>query len=163
MKAHDAIRHTINTSARLMLGYIEDLTDADLMVRPVPGANTIAWQLGHLISAERYFVESIKAGSCPALPNGFDKVHGKDTASSDDAATFCSKEQYQSLFAAQREATLKVLDSLNETDLDAPGPERMRAHAPTVGALLNLTGTHILMHVGQFAIVRRKLGKPALF
>ena len=163
MNAQDAIRHTLNTSARLMLGYIEDLTDGELMVRPVPGANTIAWQLGHLISAERYFVESIKAGSSPALPAGFDTAHGKDTANSDDPSKFSSKLEYQSLFAAQREATMKLLDSLSATDLDAPGPERMRSKAPTVGALLNMAGTHILMHVGQFAIVRRKIGKPALF
>ena len=163
MNAHDVIRHTLNTSARLMLGYIEDLTDGDLMVRPVPGANTIAWQLGHLISAERYFMELLKVGSSPALPEGFDKAHAKDAALSDDAKQFLSKAEYQKLFAAQREATLKLIDSLSAADLDAPGPERMRVKAPTVGALLNMTGTHILMHVGQFAIVRRKLGKPALF
>lgn len=163
MNAHDVIRYTLNTSARLMLGYIEDLTDEDLMVRPVAGANTIAWQLGHLISAERYFMESIRSGSCPALPGGFDQAHAKDTATSDDAGKFYSKAEYQKLFAAQRQATLQVLESLSETELDGPGPDRMRAHAPTVGALMNMAGTHILMHVGQFAVVRRKIGKPALF
>ena len=35
--------------ARLL---VSDLSDADLLVRPVPQANHIAWQLGHLILQE---------------------------------------------------------------------------------------------------------------
>ena len=29
---------------------------------------------------------------------------------------------------------------------------------PTVGDVLGMTGSHVLMHVGQFVPVRRKLG-----
>ncbi len=35
--------------------------------------------------------------------------------------------------------------------------------APTVGAGFALMGNHMLMHVGQFVSVRRKLGKPIAF
>ncbi len=31
---------------------------------------------------------------------------------------------------------------------------------PTLGAVLLLAGSHVLMHSGQFVSVRRKLGKP---
>jgi uncharacterized damage-inducible protein DinB len=163
MKAHDAIRHTLNSSTKVMLSYLEDLSDAEIMIRPVDGANHIAWQLGHLITAESYFLEAVKSGASPKLPAGFASAHSKETSSSDDPSQFLSKSEYLKLFESQRAATLTTLESLTEEELDHPTPDKLKALAPTKGALLNLTGTHILMHVGQFAIVRRKLGRPALF
>ena len=48
-------------------------------------------------------------------------------------------------------------------DLDKPTPGEMAKYAPTVGALFLLTSNHVMMHAGQFTVVRRKLGKPVLF
>lgn len=163
MKARDAIRHTLNSSTRVMMSYLEDLSDAEIMIRPVDGANHIAWQLGHLIAAERYFLEAVKAGASPKLPAGFASAHSKETSSIDDGAKFLSKSEYLKLFESQRAATLATLESLSEEELDLPTPDKLQALAPNQGALLNLAGTHMLMHVGQFAIVRRKLGRPVLF
>ena len=39
----------------------------------------------------------------------------------------------------------------------------MAQMAPTLGALLLLNANHVMMHAGQFTVVRRKLGKPVLF
>jgi hypothetical protein len=58
---------------------------------------------------------------------------------------------------------LAALDAMPESDLDKPAPESCRQYAPTVGIMFNLIGIHEMMHAAQFAIVRRKLGKPALF
>ncbi len=162
MHAKDAILGTYAMGERVMSRYLEDLTDADLLLRPVPGQNHIAWQLGHLILSERGMAEGIKPGSSPALPDGFEAAHGRDEDSthSDDPNRFLKKQQYIDLMTAQRNATKSVLNGLSETDLDAPGPERFRKNAPTVGAVLLLAGMHPLMHVGQFVGVRRKLSKP---
>jgi uncharacterized damage-inducible protein DinB len=162
MNAKDAILATMNTGERVMDKYLDGLSDAELLIRPVDGQNTIAWQLGHLISVERRFVDQIKPGSCPQLPPGFDEAHGRDDGStkSDDPSRFSTKEQYLSLFAAQRRATKQVVADLTDAELDAPGPESARQMAPTVGHALLLMGTHPLMHLGQFVSVRRKLGKP---
>ena len=46
--------------------YLADLTDAELLVRPVPGINHIAWQWGHLISSEAYLVGQVCPGKCAA-------------------------------------------------------------------------------------------------
>ena len=35
------------------MAYVQDLADADLLLRPVPGINHIAWQLGHLITGSK--------------------------------------------------------------------------------------------------------------
>jgi hypothetical protein len=162
MHAKDVLAATYATSERIMDRYLDGLSDADLLVRPVAGQNHIAWQLGHLIIAERMMVEGIKPGSSPPLPAGFEEAHGRDEAStrSDDPTRFLSKEKYLALFKAQRDATKEVLKSLTDAELDGPGPERFRQLAPTAGATLLLAGTHVLMHVGQFVGVRRKLNKP---
>jgi uncharacterized damage-inducible protein DinB len=160
MNAKDAIRQVIGHSDMLLNSYVNDLEDADLRIRPVEGMNSIAWQLGHLLSSERGMVEGVKPGSCPALPDGFEENHNRDQAKSDDTSKYLSKNEYLALIQAQRAATKAVLDGLSESDLDTPGPERMRNFCPTVGSVMMLTGTHYLMHLGQFVAVRRKLNKP---
>ena len=73
MKAKDALRLTIDNSNMIATSYLNDLSDADLFVRPVVGMNHLAWQLGHLIASERFFIEGIKPGASPPLPKGFDE------------------------------------------------------------------------------------------
>jgi hypothetical protein len=164
MNAKDAILNTYSFGDRIVESYLGDLSDADLLVRPTPGANHIAWQLGHLIASEHVMLESIKPGSSPALPAGFADAHGRDEASlqSDDPKRFSTKDQYLSLMRGQRAATRALLSKTTEEELDAPAAERFRKMVPTVGAVFQLAGNHVLMHVGQFASVRRKLNKPVV-
>jgi hypothetical protein len=160
MHSKDAIQHTYGFGDFILNTYLGDLTDADLLVRPVPGQNHIAWQLGHLIVSERSMLESIKSGASPALPEGFEEAHNKEATTSDDPAQFATRQRYLELYQAQRAATRKVLDEIGEADLDAPAPERFRRMCPTAGTMFALIGNHVLMHVGQFVSVRRKLNKP---
>lgn len=164
MNAKDVIRQSLDMGDSIVNGFLKDLDDADLLVRPVEGTNHIAWQLGHLIISERGMVEAIKPGTCPPLPDGFEEAHGRDEAatSSNDPARFRSKAEYLQLMQAQHAATKAVLDGLSEAELDAPGPESLRRMAPTVGSVMALTGNHVLMHVGQFVGVRRKCHKPVV-
>jgi hypothetical protein len=162
MTTKDAIKYVMDTSLFVVNTYLSDLSDADLMVRPVKGANHIAWQLGHLIESERDLVDSACPGASPALPAGFAAQHAKETAAVDDPAKFLTKQQYLDLFAKQRAATRAALEKLSDTDLDRPGPERMRDFCPTVGALFCLVADHPMMHAGQFVVVRRVQGKPVL-
>src|SRR5215212_4030232 len=130
MNAKDVIRGTIGMSDRILKSYLGDLSDDDLKIRAVDGMNSIAWQLGHLISSERSMLEGVKPGSSPALPEGFEQDHSRDTADAADPAKFRSKAEYLKLFDAQRGATMAVLDGLQDADLDRPGPERMRSRFP---------------------------------
>jgi uncharacterized damage-inducible protein DinB len=162
MNAKDAIRHVIDFSNMLVHNYVEDLSDADLLVRAVPNSNHIAWQLGHLIEGTHGMIAAL-GHKPPALPDGFAAAHAKETAASDDPRRFRTKAEYLTLMKQYTQAAQTAVDATPETALEQPAPESMRSYAPTVGAVLMLLGTHILMHVGQFVIVRRKLGKPALF
>ena len=48
-------------------------------------------------------------------------------------------------------------------DLDAPAPESLKQIAANVGGIFSMQPTHWTMHAGQWAVVRRKLGRPPLF
>jgi len=160
MSPKDVIRGNIQGSESIINAYLAGLSDGDLMIRAVPGMNHIAWQLGHLISAERHFAELVSPGSSPALPDGFDEAHSKEAAKSDDPSKFRTLAEYQSLWKTQRAASLAALDAAPEADLDQADPEKYPNFAPTPARLLGMIGFHPLMHAGQFVAVRRLLDKP---
>jgi hypothetical protein len=164
MNAKDAIKTALRATQNMMEMYLKDLSDADILVRPVPNANHIAWQMGHLISAEpQLLANGFPSGTYPELPSGFAEQHGKSTSSSDSPKGFGAKKDYLDLFNKMRNATVAALDKMPESDLDKPTQGQMAQFAPTFGALLLLQSNHTLMHMGQFTVVRRKLGKPVLF
>lgn len=162
MQAKDAIRHVVEFSFMVVDAYLADLSDEDLLVRPVPSANHLAWQLGHLIAGSSHMIEAL--GHKPLdLPDGFAARHSKEAASCNDPAAFDKKAEYLELGQKVKAALLVAIDATPDSALDALGPEAMRAYAPTVASVLILAGSHWMMHAGQFVVVRRKLGKPVLF
>lgn len=142
--------------------YLKDLTTEELLVRPVPGANHIAWQLGHLISSERFFLEKIAPGTIAPLPSGFDAAHTKETAASDDPQAFLTKEEYLQIRQQVRGETLRLLAEMTPEDLDRP-VQKMPPVVKVHGDLFQFMAMHWLMHTGQWAITRRKIGRPPLF
>lgn len=162
MTSKDVIRQLVEFGDSLIRMYISDLTDAELLVRSVPGCNHIAWQLGHIVGGTQHMLGSLGIAG-PALPDGFAATYEAQGAASDDPARFATKAQYLALMDQAKAAALAAIDATPDETLDNPGPEAMREYAPTVGAVLMLLGTHALMHAGQFVPIRRKLGKPPLF
>ncbi|MES2791367.1 MAG: DinB family protein [Planctomycetota bacterium] len=163
MDAQGAIRNGWQSSDMISQAYLGDLTDAELLVRSVPGINHIAWQLGHLITSEHEMLNGVFPGSMPALPAGFAERHSKTTASNDNAADFLSKAEYLRLAAEQRAAASALLAKQSPTDFDKPAPESMQGYAPTIGDVFAIIGSHWMMHAGQWVVVRRKLGRAPLF
>lgn len=163
MNVHQAIKGSIDMGKFVCMGYLDDLSDEEMMHRPHPEINHIKWQVGHLIASEHAMINGVVPGSMPALPDGFAEKYTKDTSSSNDAAAFDSKEDLLKVFEEQRSAALATLEKASDDDLDKPAPEQMREYAPTVGDAFNLQGAHWLMHCGQWAVIRRQLGRPPLF
>jgi hypothetical protein len=161
MNAKQAIQTALQSTQNMVAMYLGDLSDADLVVRPVPNANHIAWQLGHLVSSERNLGKQLPGIAYPEVPAGFDDQHNPKNSTSDKG--FGTKANYINLFNKTREATLAALHKMSDSDLDKPTTGSMAQFAPTLGALFILISNHDMMHAGQFTVVRRKLGKPVLF
>lgn len=143
---------------------VSDFTDADLFVRPTPGANHAAWQLGHLSVSETNLINTARPNAMPALPAGMAERFNSKTTSVDDPAKFAiTKQQLLDCLAGVRSNTVKWIKTLSPNDLAQPTPERLRNFAPDLGQLILMLPVHTAMHVGQLQVIRRKLGKPVLF
>jgi hypothetical protein len=160
MLATEVLNATLATSDMVLKSYVADLEDADLMKRPAPGCNHLAWQLGHLISSQCGLLDSVCPGKSIALPEGFAEAHAKDKAGSENPADFYTKNQYVDLLEKNEQATMAAISAMTPEQLDAPAPEHLREMFPTVGHVCMLIATHSMMHAGQFVPVRRMLGKP---
>src|SRR5262245_40234876 len=104
MTAKDVMKQNIEMGAWITATYLADLSDADLLVRPVPGMNHVAWQLGHLIESERMMIAEL-GHAMPELPAGFAAAHAKESAASDDASKFATKTRYLELMKKMHDAT----------------------------------------------------------
>ena len=163
MNSREAIKSSIDMGKMISMAYLQDLTDEELMHRPDPGCNHIKWQLGHLIQSENQMINSILPESMPPLPDGFAEKYTKETAGNDDPEFFNSKQELMELFEQQRSATLAALENLSDDELNNPSPEPMQGYAPNWGTAFVMQDSHWVMHAGQWAVIRRQLGRPPLF
>ena len=159
MNTLDLIRYNLQTAAFVTDAYLADFTEEELLKRPVPAANHVKWQLGHLIASAHEQLTALGA-DVPELPEGFAAAHAKENAGKSDSGSFWPKQEYFRLQKAIHAAALQFAEGLSADQLAAPGPESMQAYAPTVGAVLMMIGLHDMMHTGQYAVLRRALGKP---
>lgn len=163
MNGTQAIQAALGSTKFVLEMLLGDFTDEELLVRPVAGANHLAWQIGHLIGSEISIVRGqLPDAVYPELPAGFKEAHEMGRTSDDGPAGFASKAEYLALFAAVRAASLTAVGHLTDDDLDRPTIGNMAGFCPKLGDMLLLIANHTMMHVGQFSVVRRKLGKPVM-
>ena len=159
MNAVDAIKYTLDTADMITRMYLEDLSDEEMMYRPHAACNHIKWQMGHLIASDHQMINGCLPDVLPALPDGFESRYDRECCRSDEPEDFDNKVELLSLFDQQRQALRETLAGLSAEDLNAEAPETMRAYAPTLGAALSMVGLHWTMHTGQWAVIRRQLGR----
>jgi len=162
MNGREAIQAALEATKGNLPVYVRDFSDADLLVRPVPGANHAAWQIGNVITGDVFFIsQELPDTPYPELPKGFFELHGSDGAKKDEG--FLTKAEYLSLFEKVRTTTIAAVGKLTDAELDRPVTGKGKVLAPTLGKLFIMLSNHTLMHAGQFTVIRRKLGKPVLF
>ena len=142
---------------------LADMSDADLLQRPVPTANNALWQLGHFITAEANMVNGCAGRTISELPAGFADRYKKDCSGIDDPAKLGTKDELIGLLDRVRENTANWVSTLSAEELSAPAPEKLRGMCATVGHVILLIPVHSAMHLGQIQVLRRKLGKPVKF
>src|SRR5437762_8587650 len=108
MNAKDAVKTALTSTQNLLTMYLGDLSDADLLVRPVPGANHLAWQIGHVTASEIMLVQSqLPQAVYPALPAGWAEAHAMAANAKDGPDGFRPKAEYVRMFNAVRKATIE--------------------------------------------------------
>ena len=163
MDFKDAVRSSLSAADFLVDRYLDDLTDEEILLRPVPDANHIAWQLGHLITAERHLVEAAAPGSMPELPAGFAERHARGKPVTDNPADYLTKKEYLQLAKDIRAATLERTRRLTPADFDKPIEGRVPPWVKKAGDAFTTIGGHWILHAGQWVVLRRKLGRERMF
>ena len=160
MTVNDLLASGLQQGLGMLKMHVADFSDAELLVRPVPGANHANWQLGHLIASETKMMGGCGA-AMPALPAGFAERYSKEAAKNDDAGKFATKAELLAVLEKTRAASVAFAKSATAAQLAAPSP--MVQMCPTVADFIALGASHDAMHIGQIQVLRRKLGKPMLF
>ena len=159
----DLIANALAGNMEMLKHHLADFSDADMMVRPVPNANHAAWQVGHLAVLEAMLCGMYCPASAPKMPADASATYGKEGAANDDAARFFTKNEGLAILGQARAGLVEWVRTLSEADLDKPAPEEFKGWVKTLGELLLGIIGHTTMHVGQFQVIRRKLGKKILF
>ena len=162
MNGIEIIESSLLTAERLALMYLDDLSDEDLMQRPGLNCNTVNWQLGHLILSDHRMLAGWLGDRLPDLPTGFAQRYDKQNAAADDPKQFDTKEQLLQVYHQQRQSLLQQLKRISEDDLQTESDAAIRGYAPTVGVALSMLPIHWMMHVGQWIVLRRQLGREVL-
>src|ERR1700722_19084260 len=162
MGPRDLLKSLVKSNDGMINTYLNDLSDADLFVRPTPNANHIAWQLGHLINSEQSLFKYVPGASVIELPAGWGEKYSGEASRSEATTGYLTKAQYLEWYKKSRDNVVKTIDGLSDKDLDTPTQGRMAQFFPTIGEVLILVANHPLMHAGQIVVVRRKLGKPVV-
>ena len=139
---------------------LKDFSDADMMFRPAKTANHAIWQMGHLANSVRGMVTACDASV--KFPFEDDTRFGKSKASFDDASMFPTKAELISRWNQAMDTAAGWVAKLSDADLAKPTPEFLQSFAPTFGNIAILLASHPYMHLGQFQVSRRALGKPHL-
>ena len=140
--------------------FLKDFSDADMMFRPAQTANHAIWQMGHLANSVRGMVTACAPGA--AFPYEDDTRFGKSKASIDDPAFFPTKAELLARFDQGMDFAAAWVAKLSDAEMAKPTPEAIQRFAPTVAHIAILLASHPFMHMGQFTVTRRALGKPIL-
>ncbi|CAN5476463.1 hypothetical protein BH11PLA2_BH11PLA2_29930 [soil metagenome] len=161
MPSAEMFSKNVLQSKEMIDSFLKDFSDADMLFRPAKTANHAIWQMGHLTNSVRGMVT--KCDPNVAFEFEDDTRFGKSKASIDDPAFFPSKAEILGRFDQAMDTAAAWVSKLSDTEMAKPSPEGMPAFAPTVGDVAFLLASHPLMHIGQFTVTRRALGKPILF
>jgi hypothetical protein len=163
MNESQMIVDILQRTLQMVNAHLESFTDAEMFVRPCPGANHATWQVGQFTTAEVHMIGALAGDIYPALPPGYDEKFKPETAKIDDPAKFPSKKELLDHFKAVRQATVQWVKTLSDEQLNKPLDEKWHRFAKTVGDMLIMQGMHNAMHIGQIQVIRRKLEKPVMF
>jgi len=159
MQSIDLIRDNLRRSRDRVLARVEEMRDF-CVVSPTPrgGCHTL-WVLGHLAYIEALVVMKIMLGNSNPLADWEEIFDGADVSA--DIGRFPPFDQVLKRCRAEREATLALLDSLTEADLDRPSAASPPGFEDTFGTYrlcLQYAADHWYMHRGNLADARRAAG-----
>lgn len=159
MQSIELLHENLVKSRDRVLARIEDMR-GHAMTFPTPhgGCHTL-WVLGHLAYIESLVIHSFVLGEANPLTHWEEVFDGADV--SGDPNSFPSFDEALAQCHTTREATLALLATLTEADLDRPSARIQAGFEDTFGTYrrcFQFVADHGYMHRGHLADARRAAG-----
>lgn len=153
------IRDNLTRSREIVLTRIDEMRDhATTPPTPRAGCHTL-WVLGHLAYIESLVIRTFMLGQANPLADWEETFDGADVSADPD--DFPAFDVVLAECRSVREATLELLASFSEADLDkacAAVPEGVEDLFGTYRRCFQYASDHWFMHRGQLADCRRAAG-----
>lgn len=163
MNAIGFIKTSLEMSKSWIMSLAADIEQAPLTVPTPNGGNHPLWCIGHLAYSEANLVQCYVRGEANPLADWADRF-GQGSKPSQNAADYPPMRDVMAKFEEIRGATMGLLDTLSDQDLDAAShaPAEMKDWFGTVGQCLAAVVIHSSFHGGQIADARRAAGREPL-
>lgn len=159
MDSIELVRDNLRRSRDRVLARVEEMPEhCTVFPTPIGGCHTL-WVLGHLAFVEGLVVRGFMLGEPNPLAGWEELFDGEEV--SGDASRFPPFDEVLAACRGMREATLSLVGSLAEDDLDtesASAPKGWEATFGTYRLCLQYVADHWLMHRGHLADARRAAG-----
>ena len=153
----EAGKTILDVSRACTLKMVDGIPADKLCHVPVPGANHAIWVLGHCATTDSFFAGIV--GERPSVVDeSWSKLFWMGSESVDDPSVYPSLDEITSAMEQARGALLETFQSMDEKQLIAAVPEKLKPFAPNVGGIMYSVAWHEGFHVGQLSAVRRSLG-----
>jgi uncharacterized damage-inducible protein DinB len=163
MNGKDYIRFALTVSNQAVLSAIDEMAHAPTASPTPNGGCHPLWVLGHLAVVEG-MIPQVLFGEANAAEDWL-KYFDKGTEPIDNVNSYPSFAEVRQRYVQLRERNLKLLDSLNEADLDKRTkvpPKGLEHEFSTYGRAFLTLALHQTMHRSHVTDARRALGSAAL-
>ena len=164
MESKELIKANLEATLAMVLKLAEDMKDAPLTSPTPNGGNHPMWVIGHLAYSEGAVICGLMLGE-PNPHEAWKEVFANGTEPVDDASVYPPFDDVIAKLRQTNQATLKLLDSLSEEDLDQASkntPPQFESFFGTYRKCFMMMSNHRLMHYGQLADARRAAGREKM-
>ena len=154
----------IDFTRRYTLERFESVPLGDWFTITPGGVSHVAWQVGHLASAQyRLCLDRLRpptAADEDLIPDRFIQVFGREALPAE--VTGYTAEDIRTIAARVHAQVMAELPSYPDADLDLPPLKPHRLFSTRI-ACLRYAPLHEMIHCGQIAMIRRLLGLPPIW
>lgn len=165
MTSLEMIVGQICTARGYTVSLLDGLDEADWFRQPSDGVTHVAWQAGHIASAEYYLtmvrIRGRTSEDAELISDGFLEQFGRGSVPEPDAAKYPSPGEIRRVMDAVHQRFLGESKQFTESLLAEPTEPPHPMFSTKQGAL-SFCPMHEMIHAGQIGLVRRLLGHKPL-
>ena len=139
------------------MDYLRDFPEDKYTHQPWPGANHVAWALGHLMVTDNWVLTTF--GGANRDPDGkLSELYGMGSRPTDEPARYASPADLRGQLERVQAELLRHVERMGEAELLQPCAGELAEFAPDKLGLLFQMAWHEGMHAGQIVAIRKALG-----